>query len=183
MMRLGSTEETISIDHYHHLSFLDTQDELEAQINDRYMEVGMHVLRQVFEELVQLFEKWEAREYIHRVYPFWVNKKFATIDIATVCMLPYNQVLSDLRSYKPEWAVYDWCWSKDGELWLSPFGVEAADFIQAAKDFAFEERKPGVTESWLRVGAESHLPRKLQTNIFNYKKKARRKLEAVHATA
>ena len=45
----GGDPQQITLDHFHHLSFLDTEDEAERILNDRYTEVAMHVLRQVFE--------------------------------------------------------------------------------------------------------------------------------------
>ena len=177
----GGDSDQVSLSSYHYMSFLDAEDEQERQITNRHIEVAMHVLRQVFEELVQLFERWEDREYVHRVYKFWAVKKFSVTAISQVVGKHSQDVLSDLRSYKPEWQIYDWVWSKDGRKWIEAFDIEPADFILAAKDFAFEARQPGVTESWLRGGSEDHLPRKLQTSIFNYKKKARRKLDKVHS--
>jgi len=188
----GGDPQQITLDHYHHLSFLNPEDEAESQLNDRYTEVAMHVLRQVFEELIKLFEKYANKQYILRLHKYWQEsgsgtsrdaKKFSLSAISLVSGLDTRKLLSEFRCYLVDWKVYDWCWTKDAALYFNSFGFEPADFIQAAKDFAYDQRRPGVDESWLWKGSESHLPHNLHTNIFDYKRRARRKMKEVHAAA
>ena len=191
----GGDPQQITLDHFHHLSFLDTEDETERLLNARYTEVAMHVLRQVFEELIKLFEAWADREYVHRLYKYWQEpgdvtkavresrKTFSLTAMSKVTGIDTRKLLCDFRCYKPEWKVYDWCWTKDAAMYFHSFNLEPADFIEAAKDFAFDVRQPGVDESWLWKGSQDHLPHNLHTNIFDYKRRARRKLKEVYAAA
>ena len=146
----------IDITEHRFESYVSNDDPLDQEISRRYLRFVLEIIVGCINELVELYYKWQDKEWVHKAYKDSVGtgKLHQNTKLHSVSRefgVDTHELRRTLIEYEKDWEAHDWVCSKEAAPFLIGTGVDKYDVIETAKALAFGSRELGVSEPDIRI--------------------------------
>jgi len=137
-------------------SYTDISDPIELEISRRYLRLVLEIIVGCINELVELYYKWQDKEWVHKAYKDSVgtgklHQNTKLHSVAKEFGVDIVELRRTLIEYEEDWKAHDWVCSKEAAPFLIGSGIDKYDVIETAKALAFGSRELGVSEPDIRI--------------------------------